>query len=116
MSATLWFTGGPFAPPPGLIAHQTILGGWFGDAGPVAPEAVGASEPEVIAAPSPQIAECRSLAMALQRRQADLRGWDRTLVREITRWRRPPSAWEADQVAALAERLHWQGRDGATPC
>lgn len=62
--------------------------------------------------PSPRIIdETRALALALHRER--LAGWDRLLVQELIRWRREPSLFEADEVAALAERAFWQARDGA---
>lgn len=73
------------------------------------------SMPAIIRPRARAVDEIRELALHVHRCREDLTSWDRSLVRELIRWRQEPSAWEADEVAVLAERLFWQARDQVDP-
>lgn len=108
-----------------LAAASTIMRGNIGDVPPLpltardidlkAPSVV-VPAPAIIRPASHAVDECRELALALSRDRDRLRGWDRTFVRELVKWRAEPSLFEVDEIAALAERHYWHIRDGAALC
>lgn len=108
-----------------LAAAGTIMSGRIGDVPPLplssrdihlpAPSVV-LPAPAILRPATHRIDETRLLVLHLYRGREHLAGWDRSFVREMIRWRAEPSAWEADEVAALAERQYWRARDGAALC
>lgn len=70
--------------------------------------------PAIIRPRARALDETRELALALSRDQSRLQGWDRTFVREVVKWRAEPSAFEADEIARLAEQVFWQTSDQAS--
>ena len=107
-----------------LARANTIMGGWGSvpdlplssrDIDLPAPS-VAVPAPAIIRPATHRIDETRQLALHLHRGREHLTGWDRSFVREMIRWRSEPSAWEADQIAVLAEQHYWRIRDGAAPC
>ena len=80
------------------------------------PPAVVLPTPAILRPSEGVIDETRLLALHLHQGREHLTDWDRIFVRELLKWRCPPSALEADEIAVLAERQYWHQRDGAAPC